>query len=153
VRRKDKEITDIRAIEEIMEQAKICRLALSAKDRPYVVPLCFGYKDRCLYMHSAPHGRKIEMVMENSNVCVEFDIDKKLSKGTEPCKYTMQYKSAICFGRASLIDDPLLKRKGLDIIMAHYADGPFEYQEEKIEKIIVIKVEIESMTGKISGDG
>jgi hypothetical protein len=35
--------------------------------------------------------------------------------------------------------------------MKQYAEGTFEYPANAIENIVVIKVEIESMTGKQSG--
>jgi nitroimidazol reductase NimA-like FMN-containing flavoprotein (pyridoxamine 5'-phosphate oxidase superfamily) len=62
----------------------------------------------------------------------------------------MKYRSVIGYGRASFVEDPEEKRKALDIIMAQYADGAFEYSEKLFGKALVIKVEIESMTGKKS---
>ncbi len=58
VRRHEKEITDRRRIEEILESAKVVHLAMVDGDEPYVVPMYFGYADRCLYLHSAPAGRR-----------------------------------------------------------------------------------------------
>ena len=41
-------------------------------------------------------------------------------------------------------------QKGLDVIMRQYSEGAFEYSKEAVKKIVVVKVEIESMTGKQS---
>jgi len=41
-----------------------------------------------------------------------------------------------------------LRRKALDIIMSHYSKKGFEYPEEMLEKTLVIKVQIDSMSGK-----
>lgn len=49
VMRKDKEIKDKIVIESIIKKATVCRIALSENNIPYIVPLCFGYKDNCLY--------------------------------------------------------------------------------------------------------
>ncbi len=43
MRRKDKEIKDIGEIEFIINKSKVCRIALSDNDSPYIVPVCFGY--------------------------------------------------------------------------------------------------------------
>ena len=59
MRRKEKEITDIKSIEEIINKAKVCRLALSLDDTPYVVPVCFGYNGETIYIHSAKEGQNI----------------------------------------------------------------------------------------------
>ena len=34
---------------------------------PYIVPLCFGYDAGTLYFHSAPAGKKIDLLKNNRN--------------------------------------------------------------------------------------
>jgi nitroimidazol reductase NimA-like FMN-containing flavoprotein (pyridoxamine 5'-phosphate oxidase superfamily) len=64
----------------------------------------------------------------------------------------MKYRSVIGFGKASFIaDDNDLKRQAFDIIMNQYADGSFIYDEALLKSIVIIKVDIHSMTGKQSG--
>jgi nitroimidazol reductase NimA-like FMN-containing flavoprotein (pyridoxamine 5'-phosphate oxidase superfamily) len=69
----------------------------------------------------------------------------------KPCKWGIKYRSVIGFGKGLLVEDLEEKRKGLDAIMQHYAGRLFEYLEPAIESTVIIKVEIESMTGKKSG--
>jgi len=150
MRREEKEIKDTAEIEEILSKAFVCRLGLCDNGRPYVVPLCFGYKDNALYFHCAKEGKKLDILRENNNVCFEVDTDCQVIKAEQACKFEMRYKSVIGFGRAQLIEDPELKRRGLDVIMQQFSKGPFEYPQENLRKTMVVKVEIESMTGKKS---
>ncbi|MBN2516402.1 MAG: pyridoxamine 5'-phosphate oxidase family protein [Deltaproteobacteria bacterium] len=151
MRRNDKEITDTEVIDDIVNRSAVCRLALSETNRPYIVPVCFGYRNRTLYVHSAREGKKIDILRKNNNVCVEFDVDHELVKADRACTWGMKYRSIICSGTASFVDDDREKREALDIIMAHYATGSFEYIDKKLTDTIVIKIEIESITGKQSG--
>ncbi|MHC4580450.1 MAG: pyridoxamine 5'-phosphate oxidase family protein [Planctomycetota bacterium] len=152
VRRKDKEINDITAIEGIIRKARVCRLGLSENGRAYIVPLCFGYKDNNLYFHSAREGRKLDMIKKNNNVCFEIDIDHEFVTSKEACGYNMKYQSVIGFGKATFIEDIESKRKAFDVIMQNYSDGSFEYPAEALKNtVIIIRVEVESMTGKKSG--
>ncbi len=151
MRRKDKEISDIAVIDDILSKATVCRLGLCDGGWPYVVPLCFGYEDNALYFHCAMEGKKLEMLRKNENVCFEVDIERELIKGEAACEWGMKYKSVIGFGKAVFVEDAESKRKALDIIMQNYSEGAFEYSEEAVKKTVVIKVEIESMTGKQSG--
>ena len=151
MRRKDKQINDIAAIEDILSRATVCRLGLCDGGRPYVVPLCFGYKENALYFHCAMEGKKLEILRKNENVCFEVDIERELIKGEAACEWGMKYKSVIGFGKAVFVEDAESKRKALDIIMQNYSEGTFEYPTNALENIVVIKVEIESMTGKKSG--
>jgi nitroimidazol reductase NimA-like FMN-containing flavoprotein (pyridoxamine 5'-phosphate oxidase superfamily) len=150
LRRKDKEITDRSEIESIIRKALVCRLGLTDNGTPHIVPLCFGYKDNRLYFHSAGVGRKIEILKRNNRVCFEFDDNLEVQAAKAACDWGMQYRSVIGYGRASFIEDPQEKRAALDVIMAQYADGAFEYSEKALGEALVIKVEIESMTGKKS---
>jgi nitroimidazol reductase NimA-like FMN-containing flavoprotein (pyridoxamine 5'-phosphate oxidase superfamily) len=151
MRRKDREINDIDLIEDIIRNSLVCRLGMSRDNQPYVVPLCFAYSDNMLYFHSAGEGLKLEILQQNPNVCVEFDIDQEVIQGATPCEWGMQYRSVIGFGKASFVEDLEEKRKGLDAIMKHYSGRSFEYVEPAIESTCIIKVAIESMTGKESG--
>jgi uncharacterized protein len=124
---------------------------LCEDNRPYVVPLCYGYKDNALYIHCGPEGKKLEIIRKNNNVCFEVDIDHEIIKAEQACKWSFKYKSVIGFGKAFLIDDIEGKRRALDVIMRQFSTNTFDYPEEIIRKTTVIKVEIESMTGKQSG--
>jgi nitroimidazol reductase NimA-like FMN-containing flavoprotein (pyridoxamine 5'-phosphate oxidase superfamily) len=63
----------------------------------------------------------------------------------------MNYRSVIGFGKGSLVENLEEKKKGLDVIMQQYSGRSFEYLQPEIENTVIIKVEIESMTGKESG--
>ena len=63
---------------------------------------------------------------------------------------SMKYKSVIGFGRAVFLEDAESKQKALDITVQNYSEGTFEYSADAIKNIMIIKVEIESMTGKQS---
>ncbi len=152
MRRKDKEIEDRELMEFILRRASICRIALSENDVPYIVPLCFGHKDNFLYFHSAKEGRKIDMIRKNNNVCFEIEIDTELAEGEDPCNWSMKYYSIIGVGKAFLVEGIEEKREALDIIAEHYSGkSSSEYPETALHNVAVIKVEIETMSGKKSG--
>jgi len=150
MRRSDKEITDKKAIEDIIARSKVCKVAMCENNMPYIAPLCFGFKNDALYFHSAPKGKKIEILKNNPNVCFEFDILTQVVKSATACKWGMKYQSVIGFGKAGFITEDDLKRQALDIMMNQYADGPFEYEDALVKSIVIIKVDIHSMTGKQS---
>ena len=109
-------------------------------------------RNNFLYFHSAKEGRKIDMIRKNNTVCFEIDVDTKLLKAEQPCKWSIKYYSVIGFGKAFLVEDLEEKREALDIIMEHYSGkSSFEYPEESVNNVIIIKVRIEGMTGKKSG--
>jgi len=153
--RKDKEITDPKEIADIIEQAEVCRVAMADNGMPYVVPMCFGFSDNALYLHSAGKGKKIDTLRKHNAVCFEMDVDTEVKPGDTACKWGMGFRSVIGFGRAVFLEDPEAKRRALDIIMAHYASryefGKFTYSESALSATTVIRIDVESMTGKKAG--
>ena len=151
MRRAEREIKDSDTIEEIVRKATVCRLGLSDNGMPYVVPLSFGYEDNCLYFHSAPEGRKIEIIKANPNVCFEVDVAEEYVAADVPCNWTVKYRSVIGFGKAHLLEGLEEKKRALNVILEHYSDRAYEYPEGAMDKVVVIRVDVESLTGKQSG--
>jgi len=151
MRRKDKEINDIVEIESIIGKSNVCRIALSENNSPYIVPVCFGYKDNCLYFHCANAGKKLDFIEKNNNICFEFDDYYGLMLSENPCDWDIKYYCVIGFGKASFIHDFDEKIKALNIIIEHYSHSSYEFQTKFIDAVTIIKVEIESITGKRSG--
>jgi len=148
--RKDREITDIKEIEEIINKANVIRMAVCDNNRPYIIPLNFGYKDRCIYIHSSKRGKKIDILKKNNDISFEVDIDHVLVESKKACDFSMKYKSVVGFGKAYFISDLNEKKQALDIIMSHYSNADYDYSLDQIEKICIIRVDIESMIGKKS---
>ena len=151
MRRNRQEITDKDTIEATLRKALVCRMGLSDDNMPYVVPVCFGYKDGCIYVHSSREGRKIEIIKRNNNVCFEVEVEVETVPREIPCKWSMKYKSVIGFGKASIVQDREEKVNALNIIMEHYSGiSSHEYEPHPFELAAIIKIQIESMTCKRS---
>jgi len=153
MRREQFEITDSAIIENILLKSEVCRIAMIDKDRPYIVPLNYGYKDNALYFHSSPLGKKIEILKTNSKVSFEMELDAQIIRNDTPCEWSAKYRSVIGHGTIEFITDPFQKKEGLDIIMAHYgkADNNI-YKEKQIDKVLILKLKIEEITGKQMGN-
>ncbi len=145
-------IRDPQQIEAILSKAKFLRLALSDAETPYIVLMSFGYKENAIYLHSSREGRKIDLLKRNPRVCFEADIETEVITAEDPCKYNVRYRSVIGHGQAKFLEDYNEKVEGLIVLSEHYGKkGPFEFEEWKVNRLCVIKIEIKKMTGKESG--
>jgi nitroimidazol reductase NimA-like FMN-containing flavoprotein (pyridoxamine 5'-phosphate oxidase superfamily) len=144
--------TDRETIDAIIGRASVCRIGLCDEGLPYIVPVCFGYAGDTLYLHSALRGRKLDILGRNSAACFEFDVDVETVPAKSACGWSMRYRSVVGFGDASLVEDLEEKRKALDIIVAQYGGQPGEYSASMLEKTAVVKITIQRMTAKTTGD-
>jgi hypothetical protein len=151
MRRSDKEIKDPREINALLHAAPVCRIAMASGGHPYMVPVNFAVDGGHLYFHSAKSGKKIDMLRDNASVCFEVDMPGDLVRGEKACSWGMKYKSVIGFGQAYFIEEAGEKRKALDILMKKYSGrDSFEY-DDALDKVCVIGVKIETLSGKRSG--
>jgi len=142
------EIVDPEKIESIIFEAKVCRLGMVDGDQPYVVPLSFGYHENTLYFHTGKKGRKMAILKKNNRVCFEMEVGLEIVPADNPCKWNMRYKSVVGFGRAVILENPAEKIKALDVIVKHYGGALTSYDEKQVNGLAVIKVTIDSVTGK-----
>lgn len=151
MRRKEKEIKDQGEIAQILAEAKVCRLAMVDGKMPYLVPLSFGIEGDCLYFHSSPEGRKIEILKANPHVCFEMDQDSTVVEAAAACKWSVRYRSVIGFGRAEFLTEAQEKKEAFQIIMRHYSERKFHFSDDMVKDVALIKVTISKISAKQSG--
>lgn len=151
VRRKDKAIEEKAKISEIIRSCQVCRLALCRDDKPYIVPVSFGYDDDSIYFHSARAGKKIDILAVNPHVCFEFESEVSIIPNeTAPCNWSFSFQSVIGFGQVKEMSTAEDKRTGLAHIMRQYSDKQWNFDNISLEGLKVYKIVIDSMTGKQS---
>jgi nitroimidazol reductase NimA-like FMN-containing flavoprotein (pyridoxamine 5'-phosphate oxidase superfamily) len=150
LRRSDRELTDRADIDDVINRARICHLALCKNNVPYAVPMNYGYADGCLYFHSAKEGKKIDILRSNNSVSFTIYVDERHAASDAACKWSTKYKSVIGEGKAFLVEEPGKKEAALAIIMRHYSDREFTFDPLQLNKAVIIKVIIDSLSGKQS---
>lgn len=152
MRRKDREITELSKIEDILARARVVHLGLSDDGMPYVVPMHYGYTLEngrlTLYLHSAREGRKLDVLRANANVFVEIDADEALIPKPDACGYSASFSCVMGSGKATLVEDAAEKCKGLSILMRTQTGRAFSVTEEMAQSVCVIRVDVDAFTAK-----
>ena len=148
MRRNEREIKDRKDIDDIIKRCRVCHLAMCDDGQPYIVPLNFGYDGRFLYFHTAPEGRKIDIIKRNNRVGFEFDILHDIVTAEQACKWGAKYESVMGSGTAEIVDDLEAKKEALEWIMRQYGNGTWDFKEEILKKTLVLRVRILEISGK-----
>lgn len=139
---------------EIITRCQWCHLGMiDAEGFPYVIPMNFGYRDHVIYMHGARHGKKISSLAKNPSVCINFSTDHLLRYQNEnvACSWSMKYRSVLVYGNAEFLLDEQEKVDALNIVMAHYSDKPFKFNQPSIREVSVWKIRIGKIEGRAFG--
>lgn len=153
VRRKDREITEIERMEDILRRGQTVCVAFGG-GAPYVIPMSYGIVREeghfTLYMHGAGAGEKIERVTADSRAAFTVYTDNKIyGSGDKACSYSATFDSVCGSGTIRMPEEPAEKRAGLEAIMAHYAPGRvFSFEEKAIGATCVLALDVETLTGK-----
>lgn len=185
MRKASQEITDPAVLEEILSVQQICRVAMNGGERPYLLPFNYGYRDHCLYIHSATEGKKIDLLREHPLVSFEVEHEVEIVPGKRACGWSTRYRSVVGEGTVQIVTDQKGKREGLRVIMAQHGyravqdpnnhrsgdpdshvrrelvdrgpgespeRGPGEFDDRELEKMVILRIRITSLSGKQSSN-
>lgn len=145
MRKRSREVTDEREIRRILDTCKVIRLGLNDDGQVYIVPLNYGYtfEDGKLtfFLHGATEGRKLDILRKNNRVGFELDCDSELKPATGPCGYDYYYSSIIGTGTVTILESPVEKAAGLNILMEHQAGKPVPVPEKATTLVSVFRLD------------
>ena len=107
MRKKSREMDSAWALE-VMRRAPYITVSFTRPDgSAYGVPLSLaGTEDgRVWYFHCAPEGEKLDAIAAHPEVCLSAVSRCTPTVGPKDGSFTLQYKSAIAFGRAETVTD------------------------------------------------
>lgn len=152
MRRKDREVTDIAEIKEILDMCKTCHVAMVDEGEPYIVPLSYGYKieenSLTLYFHSAKEGRKIDIWNQNNKVCFEMCCEGEVIHAETPCNSGYYYSSVIGRGEIVFIEDTEEKSDALARMFEHQTGRKVNFSAQQAQSVCVYKIAATEFTGK-----
>jgi len=142
--------SDRQNAELVLSKADYCTVAAIDQGGVYLLPISFGYKDGCLYIHSGRHGHKLEVLQDGTPVSVSIQHSIEVVPAPTPCKYTTHYISVLARGTIRQLDSPEQMQAGLNIIVEHYGAKAITYAPADLERVFVYQIEIDSLSFKQS---
>lgn len=153
MRRTDREVTDNRQIQSIIEQAKVVHIGMIDNDRPYVVPMQYGFVfadgQLTLYVHCAKEGRKLDIIKKNPRVFIELETEAAIISGGDiPCKYGSEYASVMGDGTVVVVEGVAEKIFGLQLLMKTQTGRDFDISEQMTKSVTVLRIDVPHVTAK-----
>ncbi len=151
MRRKDREITDLNEIHEIIKKCDACHVAFYDEKYPYVIPLNFGVaydgNKFKLYFHCAKEGTKLELMKKNPNVAFAMDCSHNLVY-RDDASCTMEYESVCGNGVLRALPEEE-KVRALTILMQQYhEEEEYSFPEHAVKMVEVLELTVDEISGK-----
>ena len=152
ITKREREVTDINEIKEILDKSMIVHIGMVDDGEPYVVPMNYGYTledgELCIYLHGATVGRKIDIINKNPKVFFEMECDVTPFEGKIACQYGTTYASVMGKGMAAVLEDVNDKIDGLTKFMKTQTGKDFTFDERMVSIVSVIKITSKEFTAK-----
>lgn len=120
---------------EVMRKAPYITVSFTRADgTAYGVPLSLASKDdNVWYFHCAPEGDKLDAIAVNPEVCLSAVTKCQPTVGPKDGTFTLQYRSAIAFGKAEIVTDDYEKVLALRLISQRFLPKHMDAFEEAVE--------------------
>lgn len=140
---------------EVMHKAPYITVSfIDAEGQAYGLPLSLASEDNVRwYFHGALEGKKLDAIKANPSVCLSAVARCTPTIGPKDGSFTLQYKSAIAFGKAELVDDDTEKTDALRIICQRFLPEHMDAFDQSIARSLgrtaVVRITLtEPPTGK-----
>lgn len=114
---------DLQLAQDIIDDARICHVGFTIDEQPYVVPMAVGRKGDRILLHGSVVSRLMKSLAEGLPCCVTITHVDGLVLARSSFNSSMNYRSLMVFGSATLVSDEEEKMRSLDILVEHLAPG------------------------------
>mgnify|MGYP004479692485 CR=1 FL=1 len=106
-------------IYQILDEGLICHVGFVVDNQPFVIPTAYGRVEDKLYIHGSPASRMLRSVLSGIEVCVTVTLLDGLVLARSAFHHSMNYRSVVIFGTATLVQDADQKLEALRAFTEH----------------------------------
>jgi nitroimidazol reductase NimA-like FMN-containing flavoprotein (pyridoxamine 5'-phosphate oxidase superfamily) len=110
-------------IDEVLDEALICHLAFVADGAPMVIPTIHARVDDVVYLHGSVANRALRAAGKGAQVCLSVTLLDGLVLARSAFHHSMNYRSVVLLGEATVVADEAEKLMALDAIVDHVVTG------------------------------
>jgi nitroimidazol reductase NimA-like FMN-containing flavoprotein (pyridoxamine 5'-phosphate oxidase superfamily) len=111
---------------QILDEGLVCHVGFVVDNQPYVIPTAYGRVEDKLYIHGSPASRMLRTLQAGIQVCVTVTLLDGLVLARSAFHHSMNYRSVVVFGTASVVSDPEDKLKALHAFTEHIVPGRWD---------------------------
>ncbi|MFZ0734315.1 MAG: pyridoxamine 5'-phosphate oxidase family protein [Candidatus Sulfotelmatobacter sp.] len=153
VREPHRAIYDRETAYHILDEAFLCHVGFSIDGQPYVIPTSYGRKDANLYIHGSAASRMLRHMKDGVPVCVTVTLLDGLVLARSIFNHSMNYRSVVILGKATLVDDPEEKLVALRVLSDRILPGRWDDirqpNDHELKATSVLRLPIEEFSAKV----
>ena len=144
---------DRATIDAIVDEALICHVAFAVDGQPFVIPTIHARMADEIVLHGAPASRLLKHIVAGNPVAIVVTLVDGLVLARSVFHSSMNYRSAVLFGRGRLVADEAEKLAALQAISEHLAQGRWgdarQPMQSELDATTVVAIAIDSASAKV----
>ena len=153
VREAERAVYDREAAYRILDEGFLCHVGFVTDGQPFVIPTSYGRKDASLYIHGSAASRMLRQMKDGVPICVTVTLLDGLVLARSIFNHSMNYRSVVILGKATLVDDPKEKLEALRLLSEHILPGRWsdsrQPNERELKATSVLRLPIEEFSAKV----
>ena len=151
----DRASYDRATIHAILDAAPVGHVGFVADGRPIVIPMLFGRDGDDIYLHGSVASRLQRSMARSLDVCLTVTLVDGLVLARSAFHHSMNYRSAVLFGRAEAVPEAE-KERALHAISEHLIAGrwnevrrptPLELRQTAVARLVVEEASAKARRG------
>src|SRR5271154_6662806 len=153
VREPQRAVYDREAVNQILDEAFLCHVGFVADAQPYVIPTSYGRDGDVLYIHGSAASRMLRNLDKGVPVCITVTLLDGLVLARSVFNHSMNYRSVVILGTATLVDDPAEKLAALRALSEHIIPGRWDDarqpNDKELKQTSVLRLPINEFSAKV----
>jgi len=146
-------VYDREQVYRILDEGIVCHVGFVSEGHPVVIATGYGRGEDALYVHGSAASRMLRDVGKGIDMCVTVTLVDGLVLARSAFHHSMNYRSVVVFGTATVIQDPAEKNEALRVITEHLVPGRWQQARQptakELEATMVLAVPLEEVSAKV----
>jgi uncharacterized protein len=148
---------DRAAIYQILDEAFLCHVGFITDGQPFVIPTGYARVGDGLLLHGSAASRMLRTMAGGVDVCVTVTLLDGLVLARSVFNHSMNYRSVVIFGKATVISDEQEKLEALRALTEHIIPRRWSEarspNEQELKATTVLRLPLQEASAKIrTGD-
>ena len=134
VREPHRGVYDRESIDKILDEGFVCHIGFTVNEQPYVIPTMYARVGDAIYFHGSAASRMLRGASTGIAVCITVTIADGLVLARSVFNHSMNYRSVVALGKATLVDGPEEKLAALRAFTEKILPGRWNDARQPNEK-------------------
>ena len=153
VREPQRAIYDRSEVYRILDEGFICHVGFVVDGQPFVIPTSYGRSGDTLYIHGSAASRMLRNLDQGIPVCITITLLDGLVLARSIFNHSMNYRSVVILGTATVVQDPEEKLAALHALSEHILPGRWadsrQPNEQELKATFALRVPIDEFSAKV----